>query len=416
MSILHHLPSFRGLEHTTETLLQKRDLSAVIYVYLDTNPRSLTFSSALAVAIEGVMLGCLVLQTTKYLGAFWRSDPIWAIGGIVLGVMVCLGQFGLNLWQTHRMIDKAANTLTEIVVADVKANMGVLVVIGWMNAITAGYFGRRAWNMAGKKTWLACPLILGILSSLGLSLGVAIKGFMLPSLAGNPSAELIMKYKDWLDVDNRLVVVWTAISLVKDVFVCALMTVMLLKSKDEIRQRDRTLFKLLLRLTYETMFGPVAINIINLAVVVEQGATFAGYSRIVTWVLGPIYFSSLLQSLNYRKDVQDILHVTPPRRQSRGMSSILNKGVRTSSSPRPIPLPSLDLHKARSTDSHSEHGYGCMEDGNGYIKELHYAMTPGSPLSHTTAAELDLDTEGEVRSNSSMSIVLGEKHKQNYRA
>ncbi|KAK8847585.1 hypothetical protein IAR55_005444 [Kwoniella newhampshirensis] len=382
--------------------VSKRDLGELIYLYLHTTPRDLTFSSALAAAIEDVVLGSVLLQITRYLPSFWRSDPIWALCGIVFGMMVCLGQFAMNLWQTHRLIDKAATALTEVVVADVKANMGVLTVIGLMNAVAAGYFAQRAWNMAGKKVWLACPLILGIFSSLGLSFGVAIKGLLLPSLAGEPSNARLMQYKDWLDTDNRLVVIWTAISLVKDILVCGLMTIMLLKSKDEIQQRERTLFRLLLRLTYETMFGPVAINVINLAVVVDQGATFAGYSRIVSWVLGPIYFSSILQSLNYRKDVQQILQVQPQRRQSHGMSSILKRS--TEREPSPIPLSSIDLGHKGVLDRRQ---LRKSEEGCGSDKEvrLHYVTGHGSPRSNmATTADLEMR---ERSPSPDVSIVLG---------
>ncbi|WVW78227.1 hypothetical protein I302_100179 [Kwoniella bestiolae CBS 10118] len=311
------------------TSLPQRDLSALIYLFIKTTPRSLTFSSACAAAIEGLMLGIILVQTTKYLSAFWRSDPLWAVGGIVLGAATLFAQFGMNLWQTYRLIDRAATQLLTVIIGDIRCNMTVLVIVGILNFVAAGFFGRRAWLLSKKKIWLAIPLIVGIFSSLGLSLGVAIKGYMLPSLATNPSPENLMKYDSWRKTDNRLIVIWAAIALVQDILVCALMTIMLLKEKDGFQRTETTLLRLLLKLTYETMAGPVVLNIVNVVVVALQGATFAGYSRIITWILGPVYFSSILQSLNYRKDVQRILKVTPtPRSRS------ASKGTKRSTSQR----------------------------------------------------------------------------------
>ncbi|WWD00805.1 hypothetical protein V866_007742 [Kwoniella sp. B9012] len=327
------------LPATISTVLGQRDLSDLIYLFINSTPRSLTFSSACAVAIEGLMLGIIFVQTTKYLSAFWRTDPLWAVSGIVLGAATLFAQLGMNLWQTYRLIDRAATDLLAIIIGDIRCNMTVLVFVGILNFVTAGFFGRRAWLLSKKKIWLAIPLVIGIFSSLGLSLGVAIKGYMLPSLATNPSPENLMKYDSWRKTDNRLIVIWAAIALVQDILVCALMTIMLLKEKDGFQKTETSLLKLLLKLTYETMAGPVVLNIVNVAVVALQGATFAGYSRIVTWILGPVYFSSILQSLNYRKDVQRILHVTSaPRSRSTSKGTKRSTLQRVDSRTMSIPL------------------------------------------------------------------------------
>ncbi|OCF33843.1 hypothetical protein I316_04555 [Kwoniella heveanensis BCC8398] len=324
----------------------RRGLSDMIYLFIKTSPRSLTFSSACAAAIEGLFLGVILVQTTRYLTSFSGSDPLWAVLGIVFGAMTLLAQFGLNLWQTYRLIDKAADELLEVIIGDIRSNMSVLVIVGILNFVAAGFFGRRAWNLAGRKMWLLVPLVIGIFSSLGLSLGVAIKGFMLPSLAGDiPSdvmAHRLIEYDAWRKVDNRLIIIWAAMALLQDILVCALMTVMLLKERDGIQKTERTLLRLLLKLTYETMAGPVVLNIVNVVVVTLQGATFAGYSRIVTWLLGPVYFSAILQSLNYRKDVQRILRVTPtPRSRSRNSKDRSTLQLQRVESPS-IPLTSVD--------------------------------------------------------------------------
>ncbi|WVQ98260.1 hypothetical protein IAU59_005383 [Kwoniella sp. CBS 9459] len=323
-----------------------RGLSDMIYLFIKTTPRSLTFSSACAAAIEGLFLGVILVQTTRYLSSFGKSDPLWAVLGIIFGAMTLLAQFGLNLWQTYRLIDKAADQLLEVIIGDLRSNMSVLVIVGILNFIAAGFFGRRAWNLAGRKMWLLVPLVVGIFSSLGLSLGVAIKGFMLPSLAGDippyVMAHRLIEYDAWRKVDNRLIIIWAAMALLQDILVCAVMTIMLLKERDGIQKTERTLLRLLLKLTYETMAGPVVLNIVNVVVVILQGATFAGYSRIVTWLLGPVYFSAILQSLNYRKDVQRILRVTPaPRTRSRNSKDRSTLQLQRVESPS-IPLTSID--------------------------------------------------------------------------
>ncbi|WWD07449.1 hypothetical protein V865_005548 [Kwoniella europaea PYCC6329] len=320
------------LPSTISTVPGQRDLSDLIYLFIKTTPRSLTFSSACAVATEGLMMGIILVQTTKYLSAFWRTDPLWAVSGIVLGAATLFAQFGMNLWQTYRLIDRAATDLLAIIIGDIRCNMTVLVFVGILNFVAAGFFGRRAWLLSKKKIWLAIPLVIGIFSSL-----VVIKGYMLPSLATNPSPENLMKYDSWRKTDNRLIVI--CIALVQDILVCALMTIMLLKEKDGFQKTETSLLRLLLKLTYETMAGPVVLNIVNVVVVALQGATFAGYSRIVTWILGPVYFSSILQSLNYRKDVQRILRVTPtPRSRSTSKGTKRSTLQRVDSPSMSIPL------------------------------------------------------------------------------
>ncbi|KAK6903517.1 hypothetical protein I204_02863 [Kwoniella mangroviensis CBS 8886] len=340
------------LPSTISTVPGQRDLSDLIYLFIKTTPRSLTFSSACAVAIEGLILGIILVQTTKYLSAFWRTDPLWSVSGIVLGAATLFAQLGMNLWQTYRLIDRAATDLLAIIIGDIRCNMTVLVFVGILNFVAAGFFGRRAWLLSKKKIWSAFPLVIGIFSSLGLSLGVAIKGYMLPSLATNPSAENLMEYDSWRKTDNRLIVVWAAIALVQDILVCALMTIMLLKEKDGFQKTETSLLRLLLKLTYETMAGPVVLNIVNVVVVALQGATFAGYSRIVTWILGPVYFSSILQSLNYRKDVQRVLHVTPtPRSRSTSKGTKRSTLQRVDSPSMSIPLTPTGLGRHTRDDS-----------------------------------------------------------------
>ncbi|WVR04788.1 hypothetical protein IAU60_001800 [Kwoniella sp. DSM 27419] len=329
-------------DQAEQPLITDQELSSLIYSFLDTNPTDLEFSSACAVAVEGLVLGVILAQTARYLSNFFRSDSPLVIVSITFGALTLFGQFGLNLWQTYCLIDQASHDLLTVIIGDVRSNMTVLVIVGIMNFVAAAFFGRRAWSLAGRKTWLLCPLAIGILSSLGLSLGVAIKGFMLPSLAGSMPPDVLATrvrlYDSWRKVDNRLIVVWATTALAQDIVVCGLMTTMLLRQRAEIQRADSTLLRLLLKLTYETMAGPVILNVLNVVVVVLQGATFAGYSRIVTWILGPVYYSSILQSLNYRTDVQRVLRVSVlPRSRSRCDQSTLQ---RMESS---IPLPAIGL-------------------------------------------------------------------------
>ncbi|WWC59673.1 uncharacterized protein I303_102235 [Kwoniella dejecticola CBS 10117] len=340
-----------GLKSNMDGELGKRDLSDLIWMVLDTNPKRLIGFSALATSVEGLVLGIILCQTTRYLTNFGRTDPLWAVIAILLGAAVLFAQLAMNLWQTYALIDKAATDLLSIVVSDIRCNMTVVLFIGILNFIAAGFFGRRAWLLSKKKIWLLIPLSIGILSSLGLSLGVAIRGYALPSLAGSPTPEDLAKYDLWRKNDNRLIVIWAAIALVQDVFVCALMTVMLLREKSGLQETEHGLLKLLIKLTYETMAGPVFLNVINVIVIAMQGATFADHSRLITWILGPVYFSSILQSLKYTKDVQRILRVIPtPRTASKEHRGTLHR----------IESPSIPLTSTISTRQTQHVRYGSL--------------------------------------------------------
>ncbi|WRT64584.1 uncharacterized protein IL334_001516 [Kwoniella shivajii] len=387
-------------------VFSKRDLSDLIWIVIKSTPRSLTFSSACAVAIEGIILGIILLQTTRYLSSFGRTDPLWAVAGIILGAITLYAQFGLNLWQTYRLIDKASSELFAVIVGDIRSNMTVLVIIGVLNFVAAGFFGRRAWLLAKKRIWVLIPLVIGIFSSLGLSLGVAIKGFLLPSITADSSPAILMKYNSWRNTDNQLIVIWASIALLQDILVCALMTTMLLKEKMGFQKTERTLLKMLIRLTYETMAGPVLLNIANVIVVAHQGATFAGYSRIVTWILGPVYFSAILQSLNYRKDVQQILRVTPiprSRPSSKGNRSTLQRTESPS-----IPLTSTDLRTRENSFNGSIHT-GEVSAGGETIRYRsdEHSMDTGHDIDNRR--ERANTMESEVGSSMTTDIVLGEE-------
>ncbi|WWC86703.1 uncharacterized protein L201_001580 [Kwoniella dendrophila CBS 6074] len=411
------LPIFTNYINNEEIItLGKRDLGDAIYLFIGSSPTNLTFSSACGAAIEGLIFGTILVQTTKYLSAFGRSDPVWAVCGIILGAITLLLQFGLNLWQTHRLIENAATQLLTVIVTDLKCNMTVIVIIGIMNFVAAGYFGRRAWLLAKKNNWLLPPLIMGIFTSLGLSLGVAIKGYMLPSLADNPSPENLMKYDSWRKTDNRLIVIWASVALVQDVLVCGLMTAMLLKERDGFRKTEGNLLRLLLRLTYETMAGPVLVNIATVIVVAKQGATFAGYSRIVSWMLGQVYFSAILQSLNYRKDVQRMLKVVPTPRPK---STSNFKGYRKSTLERmespSIPLTSTDMgtREIGLVGIETQHARNNSQITNTTDEDVFKRNSAGN--SSTTATEnfkreRPKTIESDAKSNLSTDIVLsGEK-------
>ncbi|WWC68142.1 uncharacterized protein I206_102065 [Kwoniella pini CBS 10737] len=382
---------------------ERRDLTDLIWLFLQTDPKRLISFSALAIAIEGLVLGIILAQTTRYLINFRRSDPFWAIVSIIFGAITLFAQFGMNLWQTYRLIGKAATELLTIVVGDIRCNMTVLVFIGILNFVAAGFFGRRAWLLSKKKIWLLIPLGLGIFSSLGLSLGVAIKGYMLPSLAMNPTAKDLEKYDSWRRTDNNLIVIWAAIALTQDVIVCALMTAMLLKEKTGLQETEHGLLKLLIKLTYETMAGPVVLNIINVIVIAKQGATFADYSRLVTWVLGPVYFSSILQSLNYRRDVQRILNIAPTLRSA---SNDHQSTLRRAESP------VLPLTSTLSTRQTSHMRYDSLTSATATDRTPTSKKNYGGTLEHEQNIELGrrgrTGTFGSMTSESG-TIILGEK-------
>ncbi|WRT64585.1 uncharacterized protein IL334_001517 [Kwoniella shivajii] len=274
-------------------------IDEAIFQALHTSARTLTWYCALGLGIEGIILGAILSQTYRYYEHFKLQDSRSTLFLVGLGTSACLGQFGLNLWQTYMFIDKAATQVFIVLEKDVYADMTVLLFIGIFNLGAAVYFSRRAIKLVGKKHILIPILGSLALASFAMCLACVITGFRVPGGTGD--------LKGWITNVNKWVIAWTAVSVVTDLCVCFTMTYALINSRDEIKAAATSLMRKLLMLTFETMLPPVTVTFLLLIFGTIENATMGNFSRVLVWTIGPLYFHAIIHSLVGRHDIQFIL-------------------------------------------------------------------------------------------------------------
>ncbi|WVW78228.1 hypothetical protein I302_100180 [Kwoniella bestiolae CBS 10118] len=285
-------------------------IDEAIFQALQSSARSLTWYCALGLGLEGIVLGAILSQVYRYYEHFRLHDTRWTLAFVALGTCGCIGQFGLNLWQTYMFIDKAATAVYIVLEKDVYADMTVLLFVGIYNLAAAFYFSRRAIKLRGHRRTLVPTLGVLSLASFAICLATVCTGFRLPSGTGD--------LKGWITNVNNWVIAWTAVSVATDLCVCATMTYALIKSKDEIKAAATSLMRKLLMLTFETMLPPVTVTLLLLIFGSIENLTMGNFSRVPVWMIGPLYFHSIIHSLVSRHDVQFILEQQHGQGQGQG--------------------------------------------------------------------------------------------------
>ncbi|WVQ79872.1 hypothetical protein IAT38_001972 [Cryptococcus sp. DSM 104549] len=292
------------MDTSSDTLNQFID--GAIFSALHTDARSITFYCALALAFEGLVLGAVLTETYRYFEHFGRRDSIWTLLIVTVGVCGCLGQFGLNLWQTYMFIDKAATAFYLVLEKDIYADMTVLLLVGIYQLAGDVYFARKAIKLVGHTWLIGIPLGALSLTSFAMCIVCVASGFNIPWTTLN--------IVGWLSKINTYVITWTAVSLTTDLAVCAAMMYALLKTRNDIEAAATSLYRKLFMLMFETLVPPAIVVFVLLTYGSVKGATFGNFTRALAWLIGPLYYLAVVHSLVSRHDVQFILQTDQQNR------------------------------------------------------------------------------------------------------
>ncbi|WWD07450.1 hypothetical protein V865_005549 [Kwoniella europaea PYCC6329] len=321
-------------------------IDEAIYQALQSSARSITWYCALGLGLEGIVLGAIFSQVYRYYELFTSHDSRYTLFLVGIGTLGCIGQFGLNLWQTYMFIDKAATAVYIVLEKDVYADMTVLLFVGIYNLAGAFYFSRRAIKLVGNRRTLIPTLSILSLASFAMCLVTICTGFKIPSGTGD--------LKGWLSNVNKWVIAWTAVSVVTDLCVCATMTYALVKSRDEIKAAATSLMRKLFMLTFETMLPPVTVTFLLLIFGSIENLTMGNFSRVLVWTIGPLYFHSIVHSLVSRHDVQFILQQQQQQQQKEGILPYhMNNGISSTS-------PKIDDYNDLENGNGNGNGHGTM--------------------------------------------------------
>ncbi|KAK4685485.1 hypothetical protein P7C73_g4661, partial [Tremellales sp. Uapishka_1] len=274
--------------------------------------------SALALMAVAFTVGAILTQTVRYYQNFAHSDNWFTLTFVGLGTLLCLAQLGLNAWQTRNLVYYASTAFSDIVRKDVYSDVAVILLLGSFNVAAVHFFSFRAFRLAGRKWWFLPPIGVGVLLSTAMGLAVAINCARMPE----PATKNLLLLQAWLNRSDRWVIIWTTCCVVTDIYVCTLLTVVLLRDKTTfVRTGKSRLLRRLLMLTWETMLPP-AINVVGQIVVsIVELPSLANFSRVLAWTLGPLYFQAILNSLVGRQNLQAVLQ-TPGRGTARPHSQI----------------------------------------------------------------------------------------------
>ncbi|WVQ75857.1 hypothetical protein IAR50_005490 [Cryptococcus sp. DSM 104548] len=274
-------------------------IDAAIFSALRTDALHITYWSALGLAFEGLVLGAVLTVSYRYYEHFGRHDSRSTLCLIALGIATCLGQFGLNLWQTYRFIDKAATAFYLVMEKDIYADMVVLLLIGVHNLAGSLFFIRRTVRLVGHSWYIGIPLVVFSMASFALCLTSVIHGFLIPWDT--------TKIMSWLSRINIYVLAWMTMSVISDLAVCVAMTWALTRTRKDIEAAASTLWRKLMMLTFETMIPSTTVVLVLLIYGGVDNATFGNFTRALAWIVGPLYFLAVVHSLVSRHDVQHLL-------------------------------------------------------------------------------------------------------------
>ncbi|KAJ9094652.1 hypothetical protein QFC19_007865 [Naganishia cerealis] len=211
------------------------------------------------------------------------------------------------------------NNITAVFHIDVTCNMLICLWIAITNAVTASYFFRRAWSLAGRKWWLLIPAIVAILASLGLGCALVAHGFRVPHTRTLADLQRLLV---WFEKLGGVAKAWAVLFFSIDVLVCIsnksynraklapqyAVFIFLACTKNELRkEHNKPLLRRIYLITTETMLPP-ALLAIGIFISFElHGVEMLSLDRAMFWMMPNMLFLAVLHSLVARQRLATVI-------------------------------------------------------------------------------------------------------------
>lgn len=262
-------------------------------------------AEVIGLALLSVVFGGVLVQITNYYRMFGETDPRAYRYLVGVGAFMTTAQFAVCTVAVLKLIDNM-NHFSGYWTMDLKFNMIITLLLLVFRAGAAIYFSRRMWSLTGKR--------LAVLILLGLAItACTVFGAMTTAYGFNPppltTISDVPKLTSWFKRIGWTAKLWAVTCPVIDVMICATTIVLLLKSKTALGGQEKTLLRKVIVLTTETMLPPAMLTIV-LVVFFEVNGVLASYDRSIVWVVGPVYYLTILHSLVARQELAAIIYPT----------------------------------------------------------------------------------------------------------
>ncbi|GHJ88187.1 hypothetical protein NliqN6_4589 [Naganishia liquefaciens] len=279
-------------------------LDKLVFSIAGSNAHSMVKGAALGVALQGLLLGMIYSHSFRYFSIFNESDPRLYRALVGCAVVINTAQMAMGIWQTMFLIEHD-HDVASILHIDVACNMMVCLWIAITNALTTGYFYRRAWSLGGRKWWLLAPAIAAILASLGLGCVVVAYGLRMPRTQAFADLQPMLQ---WYHEIGRVAKAWAILSFSMDVLVCVSMFIFLAATENEFRKaQNRLLLRRMYLVTTETMLPPALVALGIFISFELHGVTLLSLDRALCWIMPNVFFLAVLHSLVARQRLATVI-------------------------------------------------------------------------------------------------------------